>query len=105
MLSLSVRIKLTASGLIRLQATVRNEHPTERYGVGGLLLALPVPAVATELLDLARRHLRERSPQRRPFHMGQHGPRQPAGPDRGGRGNAPRGPTRTRRRTESSPAA
>jgi Glycosyl hydrolase family 36 N-terminal domain len=59
MLSLSVRIKLTASGLIRLQATVRNEHPTERYGVGGLLLALPVPAVATELLDLAGRHLRE----------------------------------------------
>jgi alpha-galactosidase len=70
MLAISIRIELTESGLMRLQAAVRNEHSTEDYAVAGLLLALPVPSEATELLDLTGRHLRERAPQRHPFHIG-----------------------------------
>ena len=37
-----------------------------------ILLAFPVPWDATELLDTTGRHLRERSPQRRPFTFGTH---------------------------------
>ena len=69
-LGLGLRVELTASGLVQLQATVRNTHPTAAYTVDGLVLALPVPAVADELLDLSGRWARERSPQRSPFHAG-----------------------------------
>lgn len=40
------------------------------YTVDGLTIALPVPRAATELMDFAGRHLRERSPQRQPFNIG-----------------------------------
>ena len=69
-LSLTIEIELTRSGLLRQQATIRNEHPESRYHLDGLVLALPVPTEATELLDLTGRHTRERVPQRRPFSIG-----------------------------------
>ena len=69
-LSMTIEIELTRSGLLRQQATIRNEHPESRYHLDGLVLALPVPTEATELLDLTGRHTRERVPQRRPFGFG-----------------------------------
>ena len=69
-LSMTIDIELTRSGLLRQQATIRNEHPESRYHLDGLVLALPVPTEATELLDLTGRHTRERAPQRRPFGFG-----------------------------------
>jgi alpha-galactosidase len=69
-LSLTIEIELTRSGLLRQQATIRNEHQESRYHLDGLVLALPVPAEATDLLDLTGRHTRERIPQRRPFSIG-----------------------------------
>ena len=69
-LSLAIEIELTQSGLLRLQGTVKNEHPDSRYHLDGLVLALPVPAEANDLLDLTGRHTRERIPQRRPFSVG-----------------------------------
>jgi alpha-galactosidase len=69
-LSMTIAIELTQSGLLRQQATIRNEHPESRYHLDGLVLALPVPTEATELLDLTGRHTRERVPQRRPFGFG-----------------------------------
>ncbi len=69
-LSLTIEIELTPAGLLRQQATVRNEHPVSRYHVDGLVIALPVPTEAAELLDFTGRHTRERIPQRRPFSIG-----------------------------------
>lgn len=72
-LGLVLEIELTPSGLVRQRATVTNRDTGERpYVLDGLLLTLPVPAHATELLDLTGRHLRERSPQRHEFTLGTH---------------------------------
>ncbi|MET4921584.1 alpha-galactosidase [Streptomyces sp. PSRA5] len=72
-LALVLEIELTASGLVRQRATVTNRDTGARpYVLDGLLLALPVPAHATEILDLTGRHLRERSPQRHEFTLGTH---------------------------------
>ncbi|MEU0957044.1 alpha-galactosidase [Streptomyces niveus] len=72
-LGLVLEIELTASGLVRQRATLTNRATGERpYTLDGLLLALPVPSHATELLDLTGRHLRERSPQRHEFTLGTH---------------------------------
>ena len=69
-LGLTVDVELTASGLVRMRAAVRNEDDRLPYTVDGLMLALPVPAEADELLDLTGGHVRERSPQRQPFTVG-----------------------------------
>jgi alpha-galactosidase len=69
-LGLRLELEMLPSGLVRLRATVRNQHPDQVYVVDGLVLALPAPVDATELLDLAGRHNRERSPQRQPFTVG-----------------------------------
>jgi alpha-galactosidase len=69
-LGLSIEVELVASGLLRLRASIRNDHPTTAYALDGLVLALPVPPDATELLDLTGRPFRERAPQRRPFGIG-----------------------------------
>lgn len=72
-LGLVLEIELTATGLVRQRATVTNRDNGPRpYVLDGLLLTLPVPAHATELLDLTGRHLRERSPQRHEFTLGTH---------------------------------
>ena len=62
--------ELHPSGVLRLRSCVRNVGADE-FEVTGLLPALPVPPEATELLDMAGRHTRERTPQRRPFDVGQ----------------------------------
>ncbi|MFJ4879028.1 alpha-galactosidase [Streptomyces sp. NPDC088745] len=78
-LALRLEIELTRSGLVRQRAALTHEggHEDGREGerpftLDGLLLTLPVPAHATELLDLTGRHLRERSPQRHEFTIGTH---------------------------------
>jgi alpha-galactosidase len=68
-LELTIEVEMTASGLVRQRATVGNTG-AGIYTVDQVLLTLPVPAAATELLDLTGRHLRERSPQRAPFRRG-----------------------------------
>jgi alpha-galactosidase len=69
-LSLVLEIELTGSGLVRQRATLGNEDGSSPFTLDGLLLSLPVPAEASELLDFTGRHLRERSPQRQPFTLG-----------------------------------
>ncbi|MFE1250834.1 alpha-galactosidase [Streptomyces sp. NPDC058735] len=70
-LTLRWELELTASGLVRQRAELTNEG-TGPYTVDALQLTLPVPAHATEVLDLTGRHLRERSPQRHEFTLGTH---------------------------------
>ena len=66
----TTELEVLASGLVRLRAGVRNTA-AETYEVAHLEPALPVPAEAAELLDMAGRHTHERTPQRRPFDQGQ----------------------------------
>ncbi|WP_456847484.1 alpha-galactosidase, partial [Cellulomonas sp. P5_C6] len=68
-LGLTLVLELTAQGLVRQRAVLTNEDD-DVYGLEGLLLTLPVPAVATELLDFTGRWARERSPQRTAFTHG-----------------------------------
>lgn len=69
-LELEIEVELDPGGLVRVRAGVRNTHPTGRYTVDQLGVALPVPPRATELLDLTGRWCRERSPQRQAFTVG-----------------------------------
>jgi alpha-galactosidase len=69
-LDLRIEIQLHRSGVLSHRASVINSADT-MYEIGAVGLTLPVPPVATELLDLTGRHLRERQPQRQPFHLGQ----------------------------------
>jgi alpha-galactosidase len=69
-LEVTTQLELLASGLLRVRAEVRNLAP-EPYEVRQLEPALPVPAEAGELLDMTGRHTHERTPQRRPFDLGQ----------------------------------
>ncbi|MFD6695864.1 alpha-galactosidase [Micromonospora aurantiaca (nom. illeg.)] len=68
-LSLTVEITLDAAGVLTLRHRLRNDGDG-RYEVRELTPVLPVPAVATELLDLTGRWCRERAPQRHPWPMG-----------------------------------
>lgn len=68
-LELTTELELHPSGIVRLRATLRNT------GAGGYRLSvlepcLPVPAGASELLDLTGRWGRERTPQRHAFGFG-----------------------------------
>jgi alpha-galactosidase len=71
-LSLVTTVELTSSGVLRLRAAVTNDADDSCYTVNYVRVALPVPSEAQELLDFAGRHLRERTPQRRPFAVGTH---------------------------------
>ena len=73
-LELRLEIELTDSGLVRQRATVTNQAEADAapFSLSGVLLTLPVPERATELLDMTGRHLRERSPQRHAFTIGTH---------------------------------
>lgn len=71
-LGLRIEIELSASGLLRLRAALSNDDPGRAYTLDGLVIALPVPARAREVLDFSGRHLRERSPQRHEFTLGTH---------------------------------
>ena len=69
--ALVIEIELLDTGLLRQRATVTNAAGGV-LDVQGLLVALPVPPPAQELLDFTGRHLRERSPQRHSFTLGTH---------------------------------
>ncbi len=70
-LELDLRIELLPSGLVRLRAGLTNTAAAP-YSVDQIVLALPVPAQASELLDFAGRWGREKTPQRAPFAVGSH---------------------------------
>lgn len=71
-LDLDLRIEMLETGLVRMRATISNPSAGAPYTLNALNLLLPVPAVATEILDFSGRHLRERVPQRHPFVIGSH---------------------------------
>jgi alpha-galactosidase len=68
-LGLRCELELSPSGLLRLRHTVANQGGTP-YLVDQLSCALPLPAQATELLDLTGHWCRERHPQRHPLALG-----------------------------------
>ncbi|TDB75562.1 alpha-galactosidase [Micromonospora sp. KC723] len=68
-LSLTIEITLDPAGLLTLRHRLRNDGDSP-YELRELTPVLPVPAVATELLDLTGRWCRERAPQRHPWPMG-----------------------------------
>ncbi|MFT3860231.1 alpha-galactosidase [Micropruina sp.] len=70
-LALTITVELTASGLLRTRAALVNTGDDD-YQLDELVLALPVPPVASELLDFAGRWGLERVPQRRAFTVGAH---------------------------------
>ncbi|HHU40647.1 MAG TPA: alpha-galactosidase [Propionibacterium sp.] len=70
-LELGLEVELTAQGLVRLRASVTNTGDSD-YEVGELLVGLPVPRRAREVLDLAGGWGSERHPQRSPLVVGQH---------------------------------
>jgi alpha-galactosidase len=69
LLHLEITVELTQSGVLRTRSRVANDG-TGPYTVDGLAVALPVPARATELLDLTGYWAHERHPQRRAFDVG-----------------------------------
>ncbi|WP_330172338.1 alpha-galactosidase [Streptomyces sp. NBC_01498] len=73
-LGLVLEVEMTGAGLVRQRATLVNHDRGERpYVLAGLLLALPVPAHATELLDLTTgRQPGEQGPRRYAFTPGTH---------------------------------
>ena len=70
-LTIRLTVEVTDSGLVRVKADLTNTGETP-YTVDGLVLALPVPTEATELLDMTGRHIGERHPQRHAFTQGAH---------------------------------
>ena len=68
-LAVRSRWKLEAAGLLQVQHEVTNTG-TAPYQLAEVGIVLPVPPVATEILDLTGRWCRERAPQRRPLQLG-----------------------------------
>jgi alpha-galactosidase len=70
-LAVEIELELDASGVVRTRAEVTNLGD-DVYQLDELLLCLPVPATASEILDFAGRWGKERTPQRRPVGIGTH---------------------------------
>ncbi|MDY0911178.1 alpha-galactosidase [Microbacterium sp. CFBP9034] len=70
-LAMTLEVEMVPSGLVRMRASVQNLSPAP-YVVDGLQLALPVPGYADDVLDLAGRWAKERTPQRSRFQVGSH---------------------------------
>lgn len=68
-LDLVITLELLPGGALRARAELTNTGP-EPYQLDDLVLCLPVPERADQLLDLAGRWGRERSPQRHDFAVG-----------------------------------
>lgn len=68
-LALQSELQMSSSGLLRLRHAVRNVGDGH-YDVAELLGTLPLPARATQLLDLSGHWIRERHPQRHPLPLG-----------------------------------
>lgn len=71
-LGLQIDIEMTRAGLVRMRAELTNLDAENTYELDGLVLALPVPGDARELLDFSGRHSLERIPQRQAFGIGTH---------------------------------
>jgi len=69
-LELRVDVEMLPGGLVRARATLTNRG--EPYGLDDLVLAFPVPSQAAEVLDLAGRWGKERTPQRHAMPVGTH---------------------------------
>ncbi|WP_298519007.1 alpha-galactosidase [uncultured Nocardioides sp.] len=69
--SVDLEVRLTAEGLVLLRTFVTNDASSSLV-LAAVRSALPVPARATELLDLTGRWCRERTPVRRPWLAGTH---------------------------------
>jgi alpha-galactosidase len=68
-LVLRTEIELFASGVVRARAELQNDGGP--YRVESLEIALPVPDVASDIMDFTGRWSLERVPQRHPFAIGQ----------------------------------
>ncbi|WP_150238042.1 alpha-galactosidase [Nocardiopsis quinghaiensis] len=68
-LELRCELRMEASGLVRARNTVTNTD-AEPWTPDALLVTLPLPREAEEVLDLTGRWCRERSPQRQELTMG-----------------------------------
>ena len=86
-LALTVTVELTVGGLVRTRATLTNRGGP--YQLDDLVLSLPVPGVAREILDFAGRWGKERTPQRGPLDGRHPPPRGPQRPYRTGCGHSP----------------
>ena len=71
-LSLRLELAMTPSGVVRLDAEVRNDGDDD-YRLAELAPGLALPSEATELHDLTGRWSMERVPQRHAFTVGRHG--------------------------------
>ena len=69
-LALTVTVELTVGGLVRTRATLTNRG--DPYQLDDLVLSLPIPGVAREILDFGGRWGKERTPQRRELTVGIH---------------------------------
>lgn len=74
-LELELVIEMLASGLVRMRCGLESRgHGSAgepaAYGLDQLLVALPVPREADEILDFTGRWIRERTPQRTAFTLG-----------------------------------
>ncbi|WP_203568908.1 alpha-galactosidase [Aestuariimicrobium ganziense] len=70
-LSLLITVELLEAGVVRAKAKVTNTGD-DGYQVDDLVVALPVPQLASELFDMAGRWGKEKTPQRREFVVGTH---------------------------------
>ena len=70
-LAVTVEVELTAGGLLRSRAALTNTGEGA-YQLDDLVIAFPLPGVAREVLDLAGRWGKERTPQRTPLQVGTH---------------------------------
>ena len=70
-LGLVLTLELSADGVVRTRAVIQNLDD-QPYQLDELLLCLPTPAIASEILDFAGRWGGERVPQRRPVTIGAH---------------------------------
>lgn len=70
-LVLEAELELTASGLLRTRARLTNRAEAP-YNLESLLLALPTPAIESQVIDQTGHHLRERDTQTHEFTIGAH---------------------------------
>lgn len=70
-LMVRIDLNLGETGLLSQRLTVRNDGVSD-YRVQRLQATFPLPSTAREILDATGRHLKERSPQRHPFTIGEH---------------------------------
>jgi len=70
-LDLVLELELTPQGVVRTRATLTNVGSSV-YTLDALHLALPVPAHAAQVVDLAGRWAKERTPQQHAFTVGTH---------------------------------